>query len=231
MTNRGSNDPPRQASWTSGDEGDTLRFASAMAAQLTVGDVVALHGELGAGKTRFVRGLAEGLGLEPRVVTSPTFTICQEYPTPAGAALVHVDAWRLSGPEELESIGWDELCAREDAILAVEWAERIEARLPEGRIEVLLEPIDESVRRITVRGPSRFIEAMRTVSPIPAAATVPDHCPICGQPMPTAGEGGLFCSERCRLADLGRWFTGSYRVARPIHEDDLGEEDWAGANR
>nr|MCU0689282.1 tRNA (adenosine(37)-N6)-threonylcarbamoyltransferase complex ATPase subunit type 1 TsaE [Phycisphaerales bacterium] len=98
----------------------------------SVGDIVRLHGELGAGKTAFTRGLAAGLGHDSRVVSSPTFVVVNRYdPTPShpGAIpLVHVDAYRLSGDEELDTLGWDRV-VDDLAVVAIEWPQRIEGRL------------------------------------------------------------------------------------------------------
>lgn len=96
---------------------------------------VLLSGELGAGKTTFVRGLAEGLGADPAAVASPTFTIRMDHR--GVRPLVHVDAWRI-GTEDLESIGFDETGAG-DAVVAIEWPERIADGLPPGHLRVRLE--------------------------------------------------------------------------------------------
>ena len=103
------------------------------------GLVVALHGDLGAGKTVLVKGVALGLGIPPSVrVVSPTFTIARRYEVPGGAvALQHVDAYRLGGEGEVEAAGFEEM--RGDGVLTcVEWAERVSAALPADRLEVTL---------------------------------------------------------------------------------------------
>jgi tRNA threonylcarbamoyladenosine biosynthesis protein TsaE len=103
-------------------EDETSAVGAELASQLSAGDVLLLEGELGAGKTAFVRGLARGLGLQPDDVTSPTFTLIQEYRGPAGAlVLYHADLYRLS-PREVDDLGLGELS--EDGILAVEWPDR-----------------------------------------------------------------------------------------------------------
>jgi tRNA threonylcarbamoyladenosine biosynthesis protein TsaE len=104
------------------------------------GQVVALAGHLGAGKTQWVKGLAAGLGIDPDEVHSPTFTLINEYgPAPAGAGaaparnrllLYHVDAYRLAGAAELEAIGFSEMVAAEDGVVAVEWADRVAGLMP-----------------------------------------------------------------------------------------------------
>jgi tRNA threonylcarbamoyladenosine biosynthesis protein TsaE len=117
------------------------RFASSLAA----GDVVLLYGDLGAGKTAFVRGLARGLGACDDDVSSPTFTLIQEY---AGrATLYHVDLYRLE-PAEVDDLGLEELLSG-DGIVAIEWAERWRGR-PDGALEVRLEHAGEDQRRIKI---------------------------------------------------------------------------------
>ena len=103
-------------------ERETELFGRNMAASLPVPSVLCLYGELGAGKTAFVRGLAEGLGITS-AVTSPTFTIVNEYP--GRPELIHFDMYRLHGAEELFDIGWEDYLKR-DAIIAVEWSENVE---------------------------------------------------------------------------------------------------------
>ncbi len=120
----------------------TMAVGTAVARLAKSGDCVALIGELGAGKTQFVRGMASGLGIEPVRVSSPTFVFMQEYnPTDPGngsLVLTHVDAYRLAGEDDLASIGWEgdgeEL--RSGAVLVVEWADRIPDALCTDRLEI-----------------------------------------------------------------------------------------------
>ena len=103
-------------------EEQTSAAGEAIASLLAAGDVLLLDGELGAGKTAFVRGLARGLGLQADEVTSPTFTLIQEYRAPgSGLVLYHADLYRLT-PREVDDLGLGELS--EDGILAVEWPDR-----------------------------------------------------------------------------------------------------------
>jgi tRNA threonylcarbamoyladenosine biosynthesis protein TsaE len=119
------------------DLDQTLAVAASVAGVARAGDVLALTGELGAGKTQFVRGLARGLGLDPAAVSSPTFVLMQEYdpPEPATTAsppvLVHIDAYRLHGPEGLATLGWegDGEAIRAGAVVAIEWADLVEPAL------------------------------------------------------------------------------------------------------
>jgi len=98
------------------------------------GLVLALFGDLGAGKTVFVQGLARGLGVDERTpVTSPTYTLINEYP--AAVFLHHVDLYRISDSAELAEIGFDEILT-EGGVVAVEWAERCKEELPEDRLDI-----------------------------------------------------------------------------------------------
>lgn len=118
---------------------------------LDAGLVIALRGPLGAGKTGFVKGLAEGLGVDPGVVSSPTFVIAQEYPEAGrGVRLVHLDLYRLEGPAELEATGFlDSLDAR--SVVAIEWADRIPEALPADHLEITLaRTVDEDAAREVV---------------------------------------------------------------------------------
>jgi tRNA threonylcarbamoyladenosine biosynthesis protein TsaE len=101
------------------------------------GLLVALSGPLGAGKTLFVQGLAEGLGVDPARVTSPTFVIASEYPAPGGRTLAHVDLYRVASRDELEATGFADLLAP-GALVAVEWADRFPGALPADRLEIRL---------------------------------------------------------------------------------------------
>jgi tRNA threonylcarbamoyladenosine biosynthesis protein TsaE len=107
---------------TSTSELQTRAVAAALASRLRPGDVLLLHGDLGTGKTAFVRGLAAGLGMDPDEVTSPTFTLVHEY-RGGRLPIVHVDLYRLGGTD-LDEIGLDEGLAHA-GVVAIEWAERL----------------------------------------------------------------------------------------------------------
>jgi tRNA threonylcarbamoyladenosine biosynthesis protein TsaE len=123
--------------------------------------VVGLVGPLGAGKTEWVKGLAEGLGIEPRLVASPTYVIASEYPAARvqGLRLCHVDLFRVESEGELEATGFVDLLAP-GAVVAVEWADRFPAALPSDRVEVHLlpepEPSEARSIEIVARGPRAF---------------------------------------------------------------------------
>jgi tRNA threonylcarbamoyladenosine biosynthesis protein TsaE len=131
----------------------TESIAASLAASLAGGECIALHGDLGAGKTQFVRGLLIGLGGNPRSVSSPTFVLLNVYNT-GRLPLYHLDAYRVSGPEDFQAIGFDELLDQ-GAVVAVEWPSRVEAILPKTRIDVYLETPDPTTRiiRIARSGP------------------------------------------------------------------------------
>jgi len=127
-------------------EQDTAAIGRELGATLAAGDVVLLHGDLGAGKTAFVRGLAEGLGVDAQEVSSPTFTLVQEY-RGGRLPLFHVDLYRLNDPREIDDLGLDEIA--EDGVLAIEWAER-HPRPPRGVVRVRIEHAGETERRIVI---------------------------------------------------------------------------------
>ena len=130
-------------------EADTRAIAARLAAELQPGAVLLLSGDLGAGKTAFVRGLAEGLGIDPGDVTSPTFTLVHEY-RQGRLPLVHVDLYRLDRAD-LDELGMDSELA-ERGVLAIEWAERL-TRLPHGALVVELMVTGEDLRTITIAPP------------------------------------------------------------------------------
>ena len=127
-------------------EDETQEVAHALAAYLKPGDVVRLSGELGAGKTAFVRGLAVGLGVDPEAVSSPTFTLVHEY---RGGRLVlyHADLYRLD-KAATDDLGLEEMGVA-DGVLAVEWPDRLTHAMP-GAIEVEMEIVGDTTRRIAV---------------------------------------------------------------------------------
>ena len=128
-------------------EPDTEAAGARFAATLAPGDVVLLEGELGAGKTAFVRGLARGLGASADDVSSPTFTIVQQY-SGASATLYHVDLYRLT-PDEVDDLGLDDLVSGE-GVVAIEWAERWRGR-PDDVVEVRLAEVGDTERSIEIR--------------------------------------------------------------------------------
>lgn len=130
----------------------TLALGAALGGCLEVGDVVALEGELGAGKTVFVKGVATGLGIDPDVVTSPTYTLVHVYGD-AGtrSRLFHLDLYRIGHPDAVEAIGWDETVGKW-GVTVIEWAERAGPWLPADRLDVQMEAAGETARRILVAG-------------------------------------------------------------------------------
>ena len=185
---------------------DTEAFAEVFAARLEPGDVVALEGDLGAGKTCFVRGLARGLGIDPAGVSSPTFVSMQRYGG-GRMPLVHVDAWRMHSAEDLETIGWDEVLGAHDAAVAIEWPSKVLAAMPSRRIDVTLAPSPSGGRVVIVD--DRRHKALATA------------CRTCGVP---ARANDPFCSDRCRAVDLRRWLTGAYRIAGGPSDDGDADE-------
>jgi len=136
-----------QGEYLTRNEEETAAVARTLAAGLGDGDWVLLDGPLGAGKTAFVRGMAEGLGIDPRLVHSPTFTLVSEY---AGERrLAHVDLYRIGEPLEMAELGLDDLRER-NVIVAVEWGEKLPADEGPVAYRVRLEVIAESERRIFV---------------------------------------------------------------------------------
>lgn len=228
-------------------ESHTIDIAGALARLLRPGDVICLHGELGAGKTCFVRGLARGLGLDPSAVSSPTFVIIHEYTPRAievGSAtsmprLVHVDAYRLHGEADLDTLGWDRVMDG-SAVVVIEWPERIESASstslpPRGtgdrRTDVTLQPTAPTHRRITIEAPPAWsfrpgAAALLLLAADPSRPTAPlpegwARCPVSGKPVPPDSPTFPFADDKCRLADLNRWFTGAYRLSREVEPDDL----------
>ncbi|MBM6871069.1 tRNA (adenosine(37)-N6)-threonylcarbamoyltransferase complex ATPase subunit type 1 TsaE [Pseudoflavonifractor phocaeensis] len=130
---------------------ETEAIGARLAAGLSAGTVVAFTGDLGAGKTAFVRGMARGLGIAQRV-TSPTFTIVNEYEG-GRLPLFHFDMYRLGSADELYDIGWEDYLAR-GGVCAVEWSENIEEALEENTVRVDLRRGDgEDTRIIRITGP------------------------------------------------------------------------------
>ena len=127
-------------------EEETIALARQLAQELHPGDAVLLTGHLGAGKTAFVRGLAQGLGIDPGEVSSPTFTLVHEY-RGGRLTLYHADLYRLERAAT-DELGLEEMGVK-DGVLAVEWAERLTHPIP-GATGVQIQLVDDTTRRIVI---------------------------------------------------------------------------------
>ncbi|MGA2065755.1 MAG: tRNA (adenosine(37)-N6)-threonylcarbamoyltransferase complex ATPase subunit type 1 TsaE [Thermoguttaceae bacterium] len=130
------------------DEQATAALGAALAEVLPPGTTVALLGTLGAGKTRLVQAIAEACGVPPRQVVSPTFVLIQQYR--GRRPVCHIDAYRLRDEDEFDQLGPDELF-ESDALVLVEWADRVTGSLPRERIEIRIEVTGPRSRRFEVR--------------------------------------------------------------------------------
>lgn len=144
---------------------ETVQLGARLGAVLDAGDFVSLEGALGAGKTRLAEGIARGLGVEAdRRIPSPTFTLVNEHR--GRVALVHADLYRLTSPDELFAIGWDDYLSR-DVVIVVEWLSIVgaSAAAPPDRLDITIERIDEERRRVVLRatGPraATLLQAVR----------------------------------------------------------------------
>ncbi|MBL8744810.1 MAG: tRNA (adenosine(37)-N6)-threonylcarbamoyltransferase complex ATPase subunit type 1 TsaE [Phycisphaerae bacterium] len=197
---------------TTRSEEETIALGERIGRGLRAGDFVALEGELGAGKTRLVQGIARGMGLRGARVNSPTFVLVNMYAGDAGGvSLVHMDAYRLGGADDLALLGWDRF-ADGSNVVVIEWADRIEVALPGSCVRVKLEHAGEESRRITID--------------FPPGRSLGDGaaCRVCGAQIGLERGKSAFCSERCKMADLGKWFSGDYTISRPLTERDLDGE-------
>ena len=127
---------------------ETEELGRKLAEKLPGGSVVAMYGDLGAGKTAFVRGMAKGMGLSCRV-SSPTFTIVNEYL--GERELIHFDMYRLSSADELFDIGWEDYLSR-GAVCAVEWSENVQDAFFGDEVVVRIEKLNDTDRKITIEG-------------------------------------------------------------------------------
>jgi len=135
----------------------TEQLGRKLASLLQPGDVLALYGELGAGKTCLVRGLAKGLGVEDDYVASPSFSIINEYPGPV--PLFHIDCYRLHLDEELQELGLEEYFDG-PGITVIEWAERIKDSLEE-RLDISFRILDETRRHIQIKAYGKMVQRMK----------------------------------------------------------------------
>jgi tRNA threonylcarbamoyladenosine biosynthesis protein TsaE len=137
----------------------TEKIGRLMGEKAKGGDIFALCGELGSGKTCFTGGLAQGLGVEEKYrVTSPTFTLVNEYP--ARCKLYHFDLYRLKDYSEVEDLGFEEYAAS-GGVVVIEWAEKIAEMLPAETFFVNFEYVDDNRRKIVVKGPKKRLKEIR----------------------------------------------------------------------
>ena len=127
-------------------EKETQEAGEKLVQTLAPGSVVAMYGDLGAGKPAFVRGMTRGLGIN-FPVSSPTFNVVNEYP--GKVPLFHFDMYRLGSADELFDIGWDDYLER-GGICAVEWSENVEEAFEPGTVKVIITKLGDSEREITV---------------------------------------------------------------------------------
>jgi len=127
---------------------ETIAIGKKLGKLMSPGDVIYLTGELGAGKTCFVKGIAEGLGIRGKDITSPTFIIINEYK--GKIPLYHIDLYRIGVIEDLRDIGMDEIVYGK-GVTAIEWAERIKDVLPDERLDITLKWVDDKTRSIEIR--------------------------------------------------------------------------------
>jgi tRNA threonylcarbamoyladenosine biosynthesis protein TsaE len=132
-------------SWITASEEETRALGERLAAELAPAGRCLLYGPMASGKTVLAQGIARGLGIDPREVQSPTFTLIREHRS-QGARLIHVDLHRLD-PEEIAGLGLEELLAA-DAVVVIEWAERLPPELRAGARAFELERLDDERRRI-----------------------------------------------------------------------------------
>ncbi len=132
----------------SGSREETFNMGAAFGREARGGEVIALIGELGAGKTQFVQGLAEGLGIDSTEVNSPTFTLIQTYE--GRLPLTHVDLYRLENPDEVSSFGLEEYLEGE-GVSAVEWANKGAGILPKERLMITIHVLEADTREIEIQ--------------------------------------------------------------------------------
>jgi len=186
----------------------TEAWAEQFARTLEAGDILALEGELGAGKTTLVRGLARGLGIDPTDVSSPTFALMNEYEGDR-FTLVHIDAYRLGGPDELASLGWERLMDDPAVVIALEWPSRVDGALPPHRTTTItLEHAGEQSRIATIAEPRSWTT-----------------CPATGKRVPPDSPTWPFADRQAQLVDLYGWFAGKHKLSRPVdpERDDLSD--------
>ncbi len=134
-----------------GSPDETVVLGESLSSELRPGDVLVLEGPLGSGKTVLVRGIVTGLGGDPKLVGSPTFGLAHEYPIHDQLRVVHVDCYRINGPSDLDSIGWESFAGADDAITIVEWGSRIKESLADDVLVIDAGHLSETDRAFEFR--------------------------------------------------------------------------------
>ena len=134
---------------TTTSEEETELFAEELSSKVQAGDIICYFGEVGAGKTVFTRGLCKGLGVTG-YVNSPSYIILNQY-IGQQYKIFHYDLYRISDVEELTEIGFYDFAGKDDSITLIEWSEKLEDELPERRIDIFIEVIDETKRKFKVK--------------------------------------------------------------------------------
>ncbi len=130
---------------------ETVNIGRMVGERLVAGSVVTLWGEMGAGKTTITRGIAYGLGIPRQIpITSPTFTMINEYD--GRLKLYHIDLYRISSVDELDTLPLREIIHGEDGVVVIEWPEKLEIYLPESRLDIMLDFVSDNERLITLKG-------------------------------------------------------------------------------
>lgn len=211
----------------------TQALGAGFASLLEAGDVVLLTGQLGSGKTTFTRAVAIGLGIDRNLVSSPTFVMLSVYPAGPGRererpSLAHLDAYRLHSVEDLDALGWDRVfdsrtrTAAPGHALLVEWPDRIADALPGigQACRVTIEQTGATSRRFRFELPDEWRERIDFEH---FAERTPIACRTTGRMVSPTSPSYPFIDEQARLADLHKWFSGSYQISRPIEREDIEE--------
>ena len=200
------------------DLGATAALAHRLAVWLRPGDVLAIEGDMGSGKTTLTRALAGARGLDQSAVSSPTFVIAADH-----GGLVHVDAYRVGDEDELDAIGWDRL-TEPGRVVVIEWPSKIPAaidRLGDRVIRAEMWQEGPASRGLRLVAPGERFSARGPIDGAPASDRTDTVCPVTGAFVPAGAPTWPFVDERARMADLYRWFSGSYTISRDATQADL----------
>ncbi|MDF1810296.1 MAG: tRNA (adenosine(37)-N6)-threonylcarbamoyltransferase complex ATPase subunit type 1 TsaE [Phycisphaerales bacterium] len=196
----------------------TKVIADDLGAILRPGDVVRLVGEMGAGKTTFVRMLAESFGIAPNAVSSPTFVIMNIYQNKEDSpTIAHMDCYRLGDESELDALGWDQIIDS-DAIILIEWPDRIASAIPNDSLTINIDHVDEQSRHFRFEIPDTWLDRAGFDAIRPRPMTT---CPTTGTTVEGDSLTWPFASEQARMADLNAWFTEKHTISRPIEQSDI----------